>query len=306
VVAACALVVCVLVPAGPASVAALLAAGVVLAAAAMPARRWLRDASLVVGCAAMVLAGVPLLGLRAMTEAPVPVWPEARESGRLYTPAGGAGLRSWLATGMFPRTVWQVGYLNLVHDVRLARTYAPVADRRLVEHLDEADRGPAQRWWLDTLSARWVVLERGPTPTGMEVARRRRGVWLYRNLQAVPVITVAASPPEPYRAWQGVGAVVVVTGGDNSVGARIATPRSGWAWVSVTPAAGWRWRLDGGTAQLQDGPGILQSIAVPAGSHVLEGRYRPPGLPLAGGVSAFSCLVLCYLGWAARRDMDTS
>ena len=50
--------------------------------------------------------------------------------------------------------------------------------------------------------------------------------------------------------------------------------------------------LDGERVDPEQGPGIVQYLAVPAGAHRLEGRYRPPGLPAAGFVTVLAGVVV--------------
>jgi len=283
---------------------AALPAMVLVVAAATPRTRWLRDASLVLGVIAAAAAAVPLLGLQAEEETAASPWSEARGPERSYTPPVASGLRGWMATGMTPRQLLQVGYLNLEHGSSSVRTYAPLAHAKLTEHVGAAGRGPAHRWWLDVLGARWVVLQLGHTPEAMLKVRRLGGLWLYRNLGAAPLLTVASRPPSPTRPWKGVGAVVVLTRRTNRVTARVATPREGWTWVSLAPVTGWTWRLDGIEVELEDGAGIVQAVRMPRGCHVLEGVYRPPALRVAMGVSLLALGLVCYLWWPGgpRRE----
>jgi uncharacterized membrane protein YfhO len=81
----------------------------------------------------------------------------------------------------------------------------------------------------------------------------------------------------------------------------ISTPTEGWMLLSLAPVSGWRWRLDGRPVELEQGPGIIQYVRVPAGDHRLEGRYRPPMYMVTTVFSG--CAVLVVLaGLAVRRQ----
>jgi uncharacterized membrane protein YfhO len=70
---------------------------------------------------------------------------------------------------------------------------------------------------------------------------------------------------------------------------------------SSTPDPGWRATVDGVPAPLARGPGILQGIPLPPGEHVVEARYRPPGLLAGGAISIASLIALLLLSRRGRR-----
>jgi hypothetical protein len=269
-------------------------AALMLVAAFMPSRRILRGSVLAAGAAGMMMAGLPLIDLQPVRDlrASAPTWPEATDGARVYTPAPAADVMRWLATGLGPRRLWPVGYLNLEEGLVLARTDAPVTNGRLAEHLAIADEGPSRRWWLDVLGARWVILPAVEAPPeAMEVVRENGGMQLFRNLGALPGVSLADRPPHPQEPWRQGGEVTALEVGANQCTATIVAQQGGWLWVSLAPVQGWRWRLDGRKVDLEQGPGIVQYLEIPAGQHRLEGRYRPPGLLPAGLVSAAAVLV---------------
>jgi hypothetical protein len=183
----------------------------------------------------------------------------------------------WLATGLEARRLWPVGYLNLEENLTLARTDAPVANRRLALHIATTDEGPVRRWWLDTLAAEWMILPAGEAlPVATEEVASRGGMRLIRNHAALAVLSLADHPPAPDRPGGGGGDVTAQTLGGNSCSARIIAPSTAWLWVSLAPVKGWQWRLDGRPVELAQGPGIVQYLEVSAGNHRFEGRYRPP------------------------------
>ena len=275
-----------------------------LVAALAPARRPLRTAALVAGVAGMVVAGLPLIGLRPVAEirAAQPTWPEAVGGGRVYVPTPAEDVMPWLASGLGARRLWPVGYLNLEEGLTLARTDAPVANDRLASHITITDEGPANRWWLDALAAEWIILPEGNgLPKGMEQVANRGGMRLLRNLDAMPVMWLADRPPDPDRPGSRIGEVTEQVLSGNVCAMEASTPTEGWLSVSLAPVNGWRWHLDGGPVELEQGPGIIQYVRVPAGDHRLEGRYRPPMYMVTTVFSG--CAVLVVLaGLAVRRQ----
>lgn len=273
-----------------------------LLTALAPAWRPLRSAALVAGVAGLVVAGLPLIGLRPVTDirAAQPVWPEAVDSGRVYVPTPAEDVMRWLASGLDARRLWPVGYLNLEEGLTLARTDAPVANRRLASHIAITDEGPARRWWLDALAAEWIILPQGEgLPRGMEQVASRGGMRLLRNREAMPVMWLVDQPPDPDRPGSPVGEVVEETLIGDAISMTISAPTDGWLWVSLAPVSGWRWQFDGRPVELEQGPGIVQYLRVPAGDHRLEGRYRPPMHLLTALFSG--CAVLVVVAGLARR-----
>jgi hypothetical protein len=273
-------------------------ATLMLVAAFTPSKRILRGAVLAAGVAGMIVAGQPLLDLRPVHDlrASAPTWPEATDGERVYTPAPAADVMRWLATGLGPRRLWPVGYLNLEDGLTLARTDAPVANGRLAEHLAIADEGPSRRWWLDVLGAQWVILPAVEAPPeAMEEVRQKGGMQLLRNPDALPLVSLADRPPDPNLRWRRAGEVKDMEVAANHCAATTTAPGAGWLWVSLAPVKGWRWRLDGREVDLEQGPGIVQYLEVPAGRHRLEGRYRPPGLLPAALASAAAVLMAVFL-----------
>jgi len=209
----------------------------------------------------------------------------------------------WLASGLGARRLWPVGYLNLEEGLTMTRTDAPVANRRLASHIAITDEGPARRWWLNTLAAEWIILPEGEgLPVGMEQVASRGGMRLLRNHNAMPAMWLADRPPDPDRSGSRIGEVTEQVLAGNACSVTFMAPTQGWLWVSLAPVKGWRWRLDGRPVLLEQGPGIIQYLRVPAGSHRLEGRYRPPMHLFTTVVSG--CAVLVVLAGIARRRRE--
>ena len=275
-----------------------------LIAALAPARRTLRAAALVAGFAGMVVAGLPLIGLRSITDIrpAQPTWPEAVGGGRIYVPTPAEDVMPWLASGLDARRLWPVGYLNLEEGLTLTRTDAPVANRRLASHISITDEGPVKRWWLDALAAEWIILPMGQgLPSGMEEVASRRGMRLLRNHNAMPVMWLSDRPPDPDHPGNPIGEVTDQTLIGSACSMTVSTPTEGWISLSLAPVNGWRWLLDGSPVELEQGPGIIQFLRMPAGDHRLDGRYRPPIHMLTTVFSG--CAVLVVLaGLAVRRQ----
>lgn len=274
-----------------------------LIAALAPARRPLRAAVLVAGCAGMVVAGLPLIGLRPLTDIRTsqPTWPEAIDGGRVYVPTPAEDVMPWLASGLDARRLWPVGYLSLEEGLTLTRTDAPVANRRLASHIAITDEGPARRWWLDALAAEWIILPEGKgLPKGMEQVASRGGMRLLRNHHAMPVMWLSDRPPDPERPGSRIGEVTEQALIGNTCSMTVTAPSEGWLTVSLAPVNGWKWHLDGSSVVLEQGPGIIQYLRVPAGRHHIEGRYRPP-MQLLSSIFSGCAVLVVVAGLAGRR-----
>lgn len=275
-----------------------------VAAAVWPGPGSPRDAAVVCGLAVLVAVGLPsLLDQSGRSADFPPPWREARADGRLWTPPVDPARLARLGERPGGARLWPVGYLNLVDGISLARSFAPIEQRDLEVHLDHADQGPTARWWIDTLGARWIVLdEADPHPRDWVAVRRRDHVVLYRNPRAIPLATVAQAPPEPDRAWRGVGAVVTIACRTDRIAVVARLPRSGVLWLDLAPLAGWRWSLDGRPATLHHGPGVLQWLPLDSGTHRLVGHYRPPGLVAGVIISMLGLVATVLLATVARAE----
>ena len=261
---------------------------------------------LIIGAVGVVVAGLPLLGVRPVGEfsAGPPVWPEASDGVRVYVPTPAEDVMRWLASDVQHRRLWPVGYLNLEDGLTVARTDAPVANARLASHIALTDEGPSRRWWLDALAAGWMILPAdAAVPEGMSEVARHGVMRLLRNHRALPVVSVGDRPPDSAQPQTMVGEVTALMLRENSCSATLDLPERAWVWVSLAPATGWRWRMDGEAVTLEQGPGIVQFLEVPAGIHRLEGRYRPPALVSLIVLSCTTLVgVLFWVGLEVRRS----
>jgi hypothetical protein len=191
-----------------------------------------------------------------------------------------------------------LGYPSLVDGRRMVRTFAPLESRALALHLAEADKGPAARWWLDSLAARRVVAQH-PVPTLQAVCREGE-LTVFDNPEAWPEAMLVRTVPAPGEEPVAAGRVVGAVSGDDHRAWRVEAPPGGalLLWLA-TPDPGWRYRVDQTAVAAIRGVGIIHGVPVPAGIHEVSAVYRPPGLLAGAVVSALSVLV--WLGGAWRR-----
>lgn len=224
---------------------------------------------------------------------------------RVYSVQYSRFLADWIAQDSEARGVGLgLGY-QVLGDGRLAaRSYGPLSPRAATVHLDEADRGPAGRWWLDALgAARFVSYQAVP---GLPVICRERGILVMDNPQAWPLVSVARRVPKAGELPVLVGSVepVTETGGRRTW--RVEATEPGVLLWLETPDPGWRAWVDGRSSPLLRGPGIVQAIPVAAGEHVVEARYRPPGLRAGLVISLLALVFLPFLGQHRRESVEIS
>lgn len=190
------------------------------------------------------------------------------------------------------------GYLPLLDGRPMVRSFAPVRSRALVAHLREADRGLVSRWWLDALAAPWIVSQRD-LPGFPRQCRSPDGTLL-ANPTSWPEAWVVTGLPAPGERPIVCGSVrTEVAESDHTRWRCQVEAERGLLLLSSTPDPGWRFELDGRAVPCSLGPGILHGVPVPAGEHVVEARYRPPGLIVGIGVSLLS--LLGFAGGVWRR-----
>ncbi|HEV7903710.1 MAG TPA: YfhO family protein, partial [Pyrinomonadaceae bacterium] len=64
---------------------------------------------------------------------------------------------------------------------------------------------------------------------------------------------------------------------------------------------GWEATVDGEAARIDTTDYLLRGVAVPAGAHRVEMRYRAPAARNGAGISACALLLLCGLTLYDRR-----
>ncbi|NCO69277.1 MAG: YfhO family protein [Acidobacteria bacterium] len=233
-----------------------------------------------------------------------PIWcGEAQHSarGRVFAVQPSWDQLGWIARrGEEADRALSMGPASLADGRIAVRSAMPVFSATLVAHLAEADRGPAGRWWLDTLAADRIV-SHGDIP-GFDTVCRENGLTVYDNPQAWPLAQVVTQMPRPGGDVHPAGAVVGVDDRDDRRTFRIeVAPGGGWLLLSAAPDPGWRWKVDDRTVAVTQGPGILHGVLVPAGKHLVEARYRPPGLLAGAAGTLVSLLILAGVGVRSRR-----
>jgi hypothetical protein len=103
-------------------------------------------------------------------------------------------------------------------------------------------------------------------------------------------------PPSPRYAMS-AGTVRGVRETPNSARIEVESASRAFLYMSVTPHKYWRVTIDGSPAQPQVANIGFQGVAVPAGRHVVEMRYRNPLFAIGG---AISLLTLLFLIWRMR------
>ena len=189
-----------------------------------------------------------------------------------------------------------LGYSAVLDGRHSARTFGPLTSRALVTHLNEADRGPAGRWWLDALGADRIVSQHR-IPGFAEVCRDG-DLAVYDNPQAWPLVSLACAFPSPGEALRRCGDVRSVHEGDDRRTWGVAAGAGGGVllWLE-TPDPGWEFRVDGRPARDERGVGILHGVRVPAGEHRVTARYRPPGLIAGAALSLLGVGLLVGAAW---------
>lgn len=232
------------------------------------------------------------LALGRPLEVPVPCLEAQRAATRLYLVEPSRAMLAWVAEDPLPRTqALGLGYHPLQDGRRVARTFAPLASAALAAHLRQADQGPAGRWWLDSLAADAVVSVHPIAE--LPVLCRAGGLVVSSNLRAWPRFAVVAGMPPPGAEPVPAGELLRHEGGGSYHRWTVRVDGQGSLVLRLdTPDRGWRYRVDGQRVNPLRGAGILQGVPVPAGEHVVEARYRPPGLGVGAGITLGALLVL--------------
>ncbi|MGE0869098.1 MAG: hypothetical protein AB7P03_11055 [Kofleriaceae bacterium] len=86
-----------------------------------------------------------------------------------------------------------------------------------------------------------------------------------------------------------------------AIDATCTSELEGYAAISSTPGAGWSATVDGQPASWFTADALRRAVAVPAGSHRIQWRYRAPGLVLGLAITAFGVVALGALAVLGRR-----
>ncbi|MEW6336825.1 MAG: YfhO family protein [Acidobacteriota bacterium] len=252
----------------------------------------------VVGALALAPMAVAALDLERHAAAATPCLDAQVAGARVYAVAPSAAQLQWVAGKAERARALGLGYTPLLDGRRHVRSFGPVISRPLSEHLAQADRGPAFRWWLDALGADRVVAHH--PLVGFEELCREGGLHVAVNSQAWPVVSLVAQLPRPGLPPQAAGLLENGTERDDSAEWRVHAPAGGAVLMRlVNPDDGWRWTVDGRRVTVERGEGIVHGVRVPPGRHHVRARYRPPGLVAGAAVSTLSLVVL-VVAWRRR------
>ncbi len=238
---------------------------------------------------------VPVLQLQKWKPEPV-LCLSAQSAGRLYPlPVDGVQLRWTLERGTRGAASLGWGYSVLLDGRSLARSFAPVTNRALAQHLAQADRGFSEGgWWVSALGAKTIV-GLHPIP-GYPPLCQQDKLWVFRNPSAFPLWAVVSHLPTPGELPVPAGEAVLKGQGRTSWQFQVRAQTDGvFLWL-FAPDPGWRFVVDGKKVKPIRGAGILQGVPVAAGDHEVRVVYRPPGL-LAGLVVSLASLFLLGVLW---------
>ncbi|MFI5142462.1 MAG: hypothetical protein ACHQHM_00375 [Thermoanaerobaculales bacterium] len=219
--------------------------------------------------------------------------------GRVYTVQPSKQQLAWVGADAASREIaLGLGYLALEDGRQMVRTFAPLQSRAFAAHLAEADKGPAELWWLDSLAATRVVSHH-PVPRLRELCRDGE-LRVYANSLAWPETSVVHGIPAPGQEPVPAGQILTATPGhDRQAWTVQVAPAGGVLLWLATPDPGWHYRVDGRQTHAVTGPGIIHGVPVPAGCHEVTATYRPTGFVAGAAVSVLSAMLL--LGSVALR-----
>jgi uncharacterized membrane protein YfhO len=93
----------------------------------------------------------------------------------------------------------------------------------------------------------------------------------------------------------------------NFIAAKVTSKTPSFAVFSEAWAKGWKATLDGKPVPIYRADYYLRGIAVPAGEHLIEMRYIPPGFIMGAIISIFSLLAMLVLAiWPKRNGRIAS
>jgi hypothetical protein len=82
---------------------------------------------------------------------------------------------------------------------------------------------------------------------------------------------------------------------------RCASTEGGYAVLLDAQAPGWAATVDGVPARIEVADGLFRAVRVGPGVHVVEYRFRTPGLALGLAVSGSSAILFVLGWWVTRR-----
>lgn len=217
---------------------------------------------------------------------------------------------------------WGVQYLHqngaMSFEVRSVSGYNPLESQTYQDFIS-ANPDPRARAF-DLLNATHVAttypLDLSEDDT-LTLTVEDSGVFLYERSTAMPGAWIAPAtevvPPSevirrvndpgydpaqvtlveaPVDCTEGMTGTVAIT--DRTLNTVIAEVRGGGGLVvfSERTAPGWRAWVDGIGASIVRANGVLRAVCVPAGTHTVELRYRPPSLAIGAGITVLSLMAV--------------
>jgi|GEM_PF-508629 len=232
------------------------------------------------------------------------------------------------------RRAWLSGYTNLFERYFDAGTAAPVVSERYLALYDLALTHPRLDI-VDWLSIGYIFSRRDLSVAGYRVAERERGVALYLNQGALPMMqffTAVEQIVNPDQAWSRVlsgsfdlrrkalvssdepillpatgpfrahGFISDLTG--TSAVMKVATDRRCLVVLNQLFAEGWRVSVDGRPESTVIVNGLFRGVVVDEGSHRIEWKYRPLSFVL-GAILSFAGFAVAVLGWRSMSNRAT-
>jgi hypothetical protein len=188
---------------------------------------------------------------------------------------------------------------------------APIARPALPGTMEVAREDEAERWVLYRRESTPPVAQ--AVPTWQVVAGASGSVYPNPALNAVldpsfdpsRVAVLEQDPglgPSPPASITGPAATVSTTLlGDQALRVTVDTPDPVMLLVRTSFDPNWRADVDGHSAPVLRADYFLQAVAVPAGHHVVELRYRDPTIGIGLLVSALSLVTVVVVAAALRR-----
>jgi len=147
----------------------------------------------------------------------------------------------------------------------------------------------------DALPRAWMVHQARVAQDTRQAAQMFREADLRKETvlvgEAAPAMDVCATEAAVGLSWHGL----------HRIEARTSSACAGMLVFGEPHFPGWEARVDGSLARLYAPFGALRGVAVPAGNHTVELRYRPGSVYLGAALSAVGALFCAGLLVARRR-----
>jgi hypothetical protein len=138
-----------------------------------------------------------------------------------------------------------------------------------------------------------VLADEPLSAPGLRPVESPRGLRLYR--------VDGARPPAWLDPADGAAALEELPAGAARRSFRVTAARPGRLLVTTPYVEGWSASVDGTPAAVRRANGYMQSVPLPAGEHIVELRYWPPGFASGLGLAALTGAVLAAAAARGRR-----